>query len=249
MPPSLKSSDRPPDRPHITVVLAMSLDGKISDRDRSAARFSSPTDLAHLEYLVAESDAVLFGAGTLRAYGTCLSVRDPALRDRRRDRGQPPQPIQIVASASGDLSPDLRFFQQPVPRWLLTTPAGADRWAAISPAAAPCFDRILPQLAADTTDWPSLLQTLSTFGIQRLALLGGGSLIAPFAQADLIDDWQLTLCPLTLGGATAPTPFDGLGFPAAIAPRFHLVSVTAIADEVFLHYRRTSRDGYEGMRV
>lgn len=248
MPSSLKSSDRPPTRPHITVVLAMSLDGKISDRDRSAARFSSPADLTRLASLVAESDAVLFGAGTLRAHGTCLSVRDPDLRDRRRDRGQPPQPIQIVTSASGDLSPDLRFFQQPVPRWLLTTPAGAARWTASSPDTDPPFDRILPQLAADTTDWPSLLQTLTELGIHRLALLGGGTLVAPFAQADLIDDWQITLCPLTLGGATAPTPFDGLGFPAAIAPRFQLISVTAIADEVFLHYRRTSRDGDEGMR-
>ena len=54
-------------RPHTTVVLAMSADGKIADVKRSPARFGSAADKAHLEKQVAQVDAVLFGAGTLRA--------------------------------------------------------------------------------------------------------------------------------------------------------------------------------------
>ncbi|MDR9405249.1 MAG: dihydrofolate reductase family protein, partial [Halothece sp. Uz-M2-17] len=56
-------------RPHTTVVLAMSADGKIADTARSAAEFSSHIDRAHLERQVAKADAILFGAGTLRAHG------------------------------------------------------------------------------------------------------------------------------------------------------------------------------------
>lgn len=224
-------------RPHTTVVLAMSLDGKIADRDRAAARFSSARDLAHLEQRVAEADGVLFGAGTLRAYGTCLSVRQPSLRQARTARGQAPQPVQVVGSASGRLDPAMKFFQQPVPRWLLTSPTGASRWPKGSP-----FHQILPLLGETETDWRVVAQGLYEQGIHRLALLGGGSLVAAWVAADLVDDWWVTVCPLVLGGQQAPTLCDGEGWPAALAPRLHLLTADVQGQEVFLHYRRQRED-------
>ena len=88
----------------------MSADGKIADESHSAARFSSEADLAHLEERVAAVDGVLFGGGTLRAYGTTLSVRDADLLAQRRQRGQAQQPVQMVWSPSGNLDPNFRFF-------------------------------------------------------------------------------------------------------------------------------------------
>lgn len=223
--------------PHTTVVLAMSLDGKIADRDRAAARFSSPADLTHLEQRVAEADGVLFGAGTLRAYGTCLSVRQPELCQARAARGQPPQPVQMVGSASGCLDMAMKFFQQPVPRWLLTSPTGAAAWCGQSP-----FHQILPLLGESETDWRAVAQALYQKDIHRLALLGGGSLVAAWVEADLVDDWWVTVCPLVLGGRQAPTLCDGQGWPAALAPRLQLMSAQAQGQEVFLHYRRQRED-------
>jgi len=66
-------------RPQIVVVLAISADGKIATSDRAPAKFSSPTDFAHLERQIARADATLFGAGTLRAHQTTVSVRSPQL--------------------------------------------------------------------------------------------------------------------------------------------------------------------------
>jgi 5-amino-6-(5-phosphoribosylamino)uracil reductase len=104
------------ERSQVTVVLAMSADGKIADRDRTAARFSSANDLAHLETQVAQADAVMFGAGTLRAYGTCLSVRQPDLLAQRHTRSnQSPQPIQIVCSQSGNSIRSGAFFSSRCP--------------------------------------------------------------------------------------------------------------------------------------
>lgn len=105
---------------HTTVILAMSADGKITDSALTAARFGSANDKAHLEQQVANSDAVLFGNGTLRAYGTTMRVISPDLLKQRELAGKPPQPVQIVCSRSREFDPNLRFFQQPVPRWLLT---------------------------------------------------------------------------------------------------------------------------------
>ena len=215
----------------------MSADGKIAARDRTAARFSSANDLAHLEALVAQADAVIFGADTLRAYGTCLSVRQADLIAQRKSRQQPSQPIQIVCSQSGQLDPQWRFFQQLVPRWLLTSQAGAQRWSEIAGDESTHFEQILPDLV-EPMDWRSLLQRFHNLGIQRLALLGGGTLVASFAEQDLIDEVSLTVCPLLLGGKTAPTPFDGRGLAIAQALPLKLVEVKQVEDEVFLHYRR-----------
>lgn len=221
-----------PSRPWITVVLAVSADGKIADRDRCPARFSSPIDLAHLETQIAETDAVLFGANTLRAYGTCLSVRMPALLAQREAVQKPQQPMQIVCSQSGQLNPDLPFFRQPVPRGLLTTPAGADIWQGSS-----AFQHIWPSLSVPT-DWLKILQNLYAGGVQRLGVLGGGTLVGSLVSQDLIDELYLTVCPFLIGGAGAPTPVDGEGLPIAWARMLQLIKVTQQGDEVFLQYRR-----------
>lgn len=237
-----ETDQMPPSRAETTVVLAMSADGKIADRERTAARFSSQQDLAHLERQVAQADAVLFGASTLRAYGTCLSVRQPDLKAQRAARHQPPQPVQIVCSWTGRLDPEMRFFQQSVPRWLLTSAAGAERWSDMAPAGSPGFDRLLPALAAPM-DWRSLLQQFKQQGLHHLAVLGGGTLVASLAEQDVIDELHLTVCPLLLGGSTAPTPVDGHGWAIAQACSLQLITVRQADHEVFLHYRRCHPEG------
>ncbi|MEM8810148.1 MAG: RibD family protein [Cyanobacteria bacterium P01_G01_bin.38] len=220
-------------RPQVIAVLAMSVDGKIGDVHRSAARFGSRADQHHLETCVAQADATLFGAGTLRAYGTTLSVRDRTLQQQRQQRGQPAQPIQIVCSASGGLDPGWRFFSQPVPRWLLTTEAGAYPWQG-----GGHFERILIAPFQDGFDWWALLTQLKQLGIAQLLAMGGGELLAALLAVNAIDELYLTICPLLLGGKAAPTPIDGVGFLATQAPRLQLISVDRQGDEVFLHYRR-----------
>lgn len=248
-------------RPHTTVVLAMSVDGKIADVKRSPARFSSLTDKTHLEQQIAASDAVLFGAGTLRAYSTTMRVSHPQLLEQRKQCSLPPQPVQILASLQANIDPQLRFFHQPVPRWLLTTSVGAKHWQE-----RPEFEKIIvcqttearakgsegdgevgrnppitsashPLTPHSSIDWVVAVQQLADLGVKRLAVLGGGQLVASMLAADLIDEFWLTVCPLILGGASSPTPVEGMGFDTALAPRLELLSVQAKEQEVFLHYR------------
>ncbi|MBF2014682.1 MAG: RibD family protein [Rivularia sp. T60_A2020_040] len=217
---------------HITVVLAMSADGKIADISRSAARFGSITDKAHLETQIAARDAVLFGAGTLRAYGTTLTVSHPDLLQHRKDTGKPPQPIHIVISNSGKFNRALRFFQQPVERWLISSTTGAMFWQSRAE-----FKRILVfDTAIGTVDIRAALQHLTTLGIAQLAVLGGGKLVANLLELNLINEMWLTVCPLILGGEDAPTPVGGTGFLAEAARKLQLIEVRTENQEVFLHY-------------
>jgi len=278
-----------------TVILAISADGKIADAVRSPARFGSAKDKAHLEQQVAGSDAVLFGNGTLQAYGTAMRVISPELVKQRQLQGKPPQPVQIVCSRSSQFDPNLRFFQQPVPRWLLTgqdsretampspyptedgetaMPSpyptkdskfdrtsgtilknGQDarstrdefaRFTGILPVdkrliengATSQFDRIIyAKTAGGEIDWIDAFQQLANFDIKRLAILGGGKLVASVLAAGLVDELWLTVCPLILGGADAPTAVEGEGFLADLALKLELLTVKQVGQEVFLHYR------------
>lgn len=221
------------DRPSTTVILAMSADGKIADAARSPARFGSSNDKTHLEQQVAQADGVLFGAGTLRAYGTTMRVMQPELISQRQQQGKPLQPLQILCSKSGEIEPQAAFFRQPVPRWLLTTQAGGDRWQENS-----AFEKILvAEIKPGVIDWKTAFQQLKGLGVERLAVLGGGELVASLLSEELIDEFWLTVCPLILGGENAPTPVSGHGFLQNVAPRLELLEVKPIEQEVFLHYR------------
>ena len=216
---------------HTTAILAMSADGKLTDRTHAPSTFVSADDQIHLEELVAQADAVIFGAGTLRAYGTTLSVRNPTLIQQRRDRNLPDQPLQIVCSQSGNLDPTYPYFKQPIPRVLITDAQGAERWRDRSE-----FEQILIA-KSDPFNWPELLTQLETLNVKNLALLGGGQLVGSFFSAGLVNELWLTICPIILGSTIAPVPVAGEGFTIAEAPRLELLESRAIASEVFLHYR------------
>lgn len=220
-------------RPHTTVILAMSADGKISDELRSPARFSSQQDQQHLEQQVAIMDGVLFGAGTLNAYGTTIRITNPELLETRKQQGKPLQPAQIVVSGSGKINPHCRFFQQPVPHWLLTTTQGEEFWKTRTG-----FEKvIIADHNYNQIDWLIAFKKLQELGLNRLGILGGGKLVSALLKQNLIDEIWLTICPLILAGKNSPTPADGEGFLSAVAPRLQLLEVKTVGQEVFLHYQ------------
>jgi 5-amino-6-(5-phosphoribosylamino)uracil reductase len=218
-------------RPRTVVVLAMSADGKISDAARSHPRFGSQEDFDHLERQVALADAVLFGAATLKAGGTAMRVLKPELIEQRLAAGKPEQPIQIVCTRTGNIDPTIKFFQQPIPRYLLTTPAGAEHWKN-----EPGFDHVL-SATEEKINWHQAFGILHRHRIETITVLGGGEIVAALLEADLIDELHLTICPLLLGSKDAPNPVEGAGFSQENAPRLELLSVRQVEQELFLHYR------------
>ena len=54
----------------------------------------------------------------------------------------------------------------------------------------------------------------------------------------MVDEVNLTICPLILGGQDAPTIADGIGFGQLDdAAQFKLHTRKQVADEIFLTYR------------
>lgn len=73
-------------RPHVTLKLGTSLDGKIALGDGSSQWITGPEARAHGHAMRARSDAILAGGGTLRADAPRLNVRLPGLEARSPER-------------------------------------------------------------------------------------------------------------------------------------------------------------------
>jgi diaminohydroxyphosphoribosylaminopyrimidine deaminase/5-amino-6-(5-phosphoribosylamino)uracil reductase len=73
-------------RPHVTLKLATSLDGRIALADGSSQWITGPEARAHCHVERARADAILVGGGTLRADLPRLDVRLPGLEQRSPQR-------------------------------------------------------------------------------------------------------------------------------------------------------------------
>jgi diaminohydroxyphosphoribosylaminopyrimidine deaminase/5-amino-6-(5-phosphoribosylamino)uracil reductase len=90
-------------RPHVTLKLAMSLDGCIALADGSSKWVTGPEARAHVHARRARADAILVGGGTWRADAPGLDVRLPGLENRSPERwvltrGAPPADAQAIGS-------------------------------------------------------------------------------------------------------------------------------------------------------
>lgn len=73
-------------RPHVTLKLALSLDGCIARADGESQWITGSAARAHSHAMRAAADAILVGGGTLRADNPRLDVRLPGLADRSPER-------------------------------------------------------------------------------------------------------------------------------------------------------------------
>lgn len=184
----------------LRLVLAVSLDGRLAPPAGGAAQLGGPADRRVLEEALAWADACLLGAGTLRAHGSSCLIHEPDLLAQRLARGvaaQPPLLLVSRSAAPAGLDPSWPFWCQPFERWLLAPEAAA------AGGPAPGFQR---QLLLDS--WPGLLGRLAEEGLGRLLLLGGAQLAGSLLAAGLVQELQLTLCPLVLGGPHTWLPLE-----------------------------------------
>ena len=102
-----------PARPYTIVSCAVSVDGYLDDASPDRLILSGPEDLDEVDELRAGADAILVGAGTIRADDPRLLIRDQARVAARAAAGRPPHPLRVTVTAAGRLDPAARFFTGP----------------------------------------------------------------------------------------------------------------------------------------
>src|SRR5215468_2815617 len=100
-----------PHRPYICLSAALSIDGYLNDTSGPRLILSSAEDLDAVDALRASCDALLVGAGTLRADDPRLVLRSEERRQERTARGLPPDPIKVTLTQAGNLDVAANFFR------------------------------------------------------------------------------------------------------------------------------------------
>ena len=144
------------------------------------------------------ADVILVGAGTARDEQYKPPTAREASLPYRRDRGQAPRPALAVVTRSGKLSTELPMFNDPdlPPLVICGTAAEQDALKELEGVAD------IAQVPTESVSPDQALEVLHQRGHQLVLLEGGPSLNGTFTEADLIDEWNLTLSPLLVGGTS-----------------------------------------------
>lgn len=174
----------------IVNVMVSSLDGRIGihDREGDAERLnvgmSNPSDQQHLRKQIESCDAILVGASSIRANGSCL--------DHPGKNGKAPVWFIFAQSA---LPESFAFWGQKHIRRVLVSASPLP----ISPGSG--VENLIYG-SANPAMFLALYLKLNNFA--RALLFGGGVVNSWFYNQKLVDHLELTLAPMMIGRADSP---------------------------------------------
>ena len=218
---------------HTSLIMAVSLDGKISTRDGAGPRFASEADGIRLREVRSYADAILVGAGTIIADDPTFTEHGK-YRESRLKHGLAPNPIKAVVSGNGSVPETARMFQpNGAPTLIFTT-------ERISPNRLALLDQVAQVhcVGESTVNFRRVFEILGEiYQVKQLLVEGGGQVNFGLFRAGLIDEVYLTLCPKIIGGQDVTTGVEGIGFNFLDIVDLELLDERTVDHEIFLHYR------------
>lgn len=183
------------ERPYVALNMISTADGRATLAGRSGA-IGDDADKQLFHGLRTLVDGVMVGAGTVRAEGYHRLIRDPAARERRRERGLAKEPLACVVS--GRLALDER-----VP--LLADPEAHVAILTASPASVPAaceaqIDYVRCAREGQLDLVAAMRELRARFDVTTLLCEGGPHLNAHLLAAGLVDELFLSLAPTLAGG-------------------------------------------------
>lgn len=216
-------------RPFVTLKIASSLDGRIATATGESQWITGPQARRHVHAMRARHDAVMVGAGTVRADDPTLTVRD---------MGQDRQPVRVVLSRNLDMPQGNKLAQtaRDVPLWILHgDQARADRRDYWQGQNARCLNVPILEGRVSAAD---ALHVLAGQGLTRVFCEGGGTLAASLLQADLVDELVMFTAGVAIGAEGMPS-LAAMGLDAlGQAPRLTLSNTRQIGADVLHVWKR-----------
>ncbi|WP_228389524.1 bifunctional diaminohydroxyphosphoribosylaminopyrimidine deaminase/5-amino-6-(5-phosphoribosylamino)uracil reductase RibD [Cumulibacter manganitolerans] len=183
--------DRVSGRPYVIWKVAQSLDGQIAAEDGSSQWITGPDARADVHRLRSQIDAIVVGAGTVRADDPQLTARDAAGVPRGR------QPLRVVLSSAGRLPEAARVLDGSVPTLVATGPdTPPDAVRRLAARGAQVWRS--PGTRGEGIELRALLGELHQRGVLSVLVEGGPTVAGSFAGAGLIDEVRAYLAPTLL---------------------------------------------------
>jgi riboflavin-specific deaminase-like protein len=213
------------ERPYLALNMVSTLDGKATIEWRTKG-LSSELDRRLFHQLRTQVDAVMVGAGTLRAERYGRIAKSEELRERRVSEGLAREPLAIIVSGRLNLPADLPLLQEPEQEVVIVTRSDAE----LRGTAA----RIEYVRTGD--DLPLLMGKLrDERGVRSILCEGGPTLNFHLLAAGLVDELFLTLGAKLSGGAAALTIVAGRDLVEPV--ELGLVWVAEGAGDLFTRWR------------
>jgi riboflavin biosynthesis pyrimidine reductase len=172
----------------VALNMIASVDGRIAVDGRSRP-LGGPADRALFHSLREHADAVMAGAGTIRAERYGPMIRDRSVRERRRANGLEPNPVAVIVSRSLEIDPTVPLLADPDSRVAVLTPSAG--------TLTGCAARIEYIRAAALR--PALAELRERYGVRSILCEGGPRLNGSLAAESLVDEIFIALSPLLVG--------------------------------------------------
>ena len=243
-------------RPYVISNFVTTLDGVVALNDPahpSGGDISGANtyDRMVMGLLRAVADAVIVGAGTLRAVPkhrwTAEYIYPPlssAYQQLRTSMGKTASPLNVIVTASGAIDLNQPLFQSnEVPVLIVTTAHGAQRIALQNPLP---MTRVSVVEHEDTITAREILQAIqSVLTAQTILVEGGPQLMGDFLAEQCLDELFLTLAP-QIAGRTDAIERPGFVSGKLFAPDHplwsKLISIRRAESHLFLRYRFASNE-------
>ena len=167
------------ERPHVFTNFAVTVDGHATISGRSG-EIGTGTDTAMLMALRASAEAVMVGAGTLRAESYGRLLPNSETRAGRERRGLSPDPLAVVVSNRMELPWDAGLFTSGAGQVLVFTASEED-----PPETATPMEVIRHQGSVDLV--AALKHLRAERGIRALLCEGGPHLHGDLLDAGVVD--------------------------------------------------------------
>jgi riboflavin-specific deaminase-like protein len=181
-----------PKRPYLVLNFATTLDGRAAISGRSGA-IGSDTDTEMLQRLRTRVDAVMIGAGTMRAERYGRMVSDPDFRAHRESTGLDGDPLGVIVSNRLDLPWDAGLFTDGGGQVVIFTASEEEPPETATPVT------VVRQPEGVELD-RALEWLLTERDIKSILCEGGPTLHGRLREGGLADELFLTIAPKIAGG-------------------------------------------------
>jgi riboflavin biosynthesis pyrimidine reductase len=245
-----------PGRPYVIGNFVTTLDGVVTLNAPGQSGGGPISGFNQHDHLVmgvlrAVADAVIVGAGTLRAVPhhrwTAAYVAPAyasAYQQLRTRLGKPEPPLNVIVTARGEVNLTLPVFQSgDVPVLIVTTTQGEER---IHAQSVPSAVQIVGVQSAGLLGAQAIVQAVCGGHRCNVILVEGGpQLLGDFFAEQLLDELFLTLAP-QIAGRDTTTERPGLVTGQRFAPEHPLwgtlVSVKRGGSHLFLRYAFATKE-------
>jgi diaminohydroxyphosphoribosylaminopyrimidine deaminase/5-amino-6-(5-phosphoribosylamino)uracil reductase len=210
-------------RPHVTLKLASSLDGRIATESGESRWITGEAARAVVHRMRTRTDAVMVGSGTALA-------DDPELF-ARRGRSIVHRPVRILVDSRLRVPATARIHRGEVERtWVLCSDAAPiGRRRALAAAGARLFE---VRARKGHLDLSRAFTLLARAGLTEILVEGGGQLAAALLRGGLVDEVHWFVAPKLIGAEGRPALGPLAIHALADAVSLDEVSVRRVGDDL-----------------